>query len=197
LRSLRVGVAACFTAILFSTTVFHDTRAADLTVRPERVLAVVTSDWNDDGLFDRALLLISDKDSDEVDLLIYLSASGTAGDMRLAVHKRNVAWRGSMWGTQPSLEINDRKSLILTSGNDAVGRNRWMKKLTLVYRDKTFVVAGYTYSERDTLDLGKESSCDVNLLTGGGVRNRKPFKTAAKAVAVSEWSEAAVPRECK
>ncbi len=166
-------------------------------MRPERVLAVVTSDWNGDGSFDRALLLVSKKEPDEVDLLIYLSSSDKPSDMRLAVRKANIAWRGAMWGTQPSLEVNERKSLIITSANEAIGRGRWTKKLTLVYRDKSFVVAGYTHHERDTLIPDSQSSCDVNLLTGGGIKNNKPFKTAARAVAVADWNEAAVARECK
>ncbi len=184
--------------ILFCAGLFSaGARAAELTVRPDRVLAVVTADWNGDGSFDRALLLASDKESDEVDLLIYLSASDKPNDLRLAVQKRSIAWRGAMWGTQPSLEVNERKSLIIHSANDAIGRGRWSRKLTVAYIDKTFVVAGYTYNSRDTLDLSAHTNCDVNLLTGRGIKNQKPFKTAVKIVPVADWSEGAIPRECR
>jgi hypothetical protein len=173
----------------------HPVRASDDTVRPERVLSVVTADWNNDGAFDRALLIASETEPDEVDLLVYLSESTEI--MRLAVSKKNIAWRGRMWGTQPALELTDRGSLVITSANEAIGRNRWSRKLTVVYRDKAFLVAGYTYTERDTLAPGAQSSCDINFLSGSGVKNKKPFKTTTKPVALMEWSEASIPQECR
>jgi hypothetical protein len=33
-----------------------------------------------------------------------------------------AAWRGQMYGTKPWFEINERGSLHIMSGNDAVGR---------------------------------------------------------------------------
>lgn len=195
--TLRKVIPAVVAGMVLGSCLYHPvSQAADLTIRPDRVISVVTSDWNGDGSFDRALLLVSEKEADEVDLLIYLSASDKPYDMRLAVTKANIAWRGAMWGTQPSLEVNDRKSLIITSANDAIGRGRWTRKLTLVYLGKSFVVAGYTYNSHDTLDL-TSSTCDVNLLTGNGIKNKKPFKTTYKAVAVAEWSAAAIPPECR
>ena len=173
----------------------HPVHASDDAIRPERVLSVVTADWNNDGAFDRALLIASETEPDEVDLLVYLSESSQS--MRLAVSKKNIAWRGRMWGTQPALETTERGSLVITSANEAIGRNRWSRKLTVVYRDKAFVVAGYTYTERDTLEPGSPSSCDINFLTGSGVKNKKPFRTLAKAVALTEWSEASIPQECR
>ena len=88
-------------------------------------------------------------------------------------------------------------AVIIHSANDAIGRGRWSRKLTVAYIDKTFVVAGYTYNSRDTLDLSAHTNCDVNLLTGRGIKNQKPFKTAVKIVPVADWSEGAIPRECR
>jgi hypothetical protein len=156
---------------------------------------VVTADWNGDGRFDRALLVASETEADQVDLLLYISDSSTS--MRLAVSRKNIAWRGAMWGTQPSLELSGRSSLVITSANESIGRNRWIRKLTVAYRDKAFVVAGYTYSEYDTLDVGAHSSCDINFLTGNGIKNKRPFKTAPKAVILADWSDASIPRECR
>ena len=195
---LRTVIPALIAGMVLGSCLYHPAgHAADMTIRPERVISVVTSDWNGDGSFDRALLLVSEKETDEVDLLIYLSASDKPNELRLAVNKANIAWRGAMWGTQPSLEVNERKSLIITSANDAIGRGRWTRKLTLVYLGKSFVVAGYTYNSYDTLDVASHSACDVNLLTGNGIKNKKPFKTTLKAVAVAEWSTAAIPPECR
>jgi hypothetical protein len=127
--------------------------------------------------------------------LVYLSESSHT--MRLAVSKKNIAWRGTMWGTQPALEITGRGSLVITSGNEAIGRNRWTQKLTVAYRDNAFIVAGYTYTERDTLAPGSHSSCDINFLTGRGVRNKKPFRIPAKTIALTDWSEASIPQDCR
>jgi hypothetical protein len=181
--------------ILVGSTPYHPVHASDYTVRSERVLSVVTADWNGDGAFDRALLIASETEPDQVDLMLYLSES--SDNMRLVVSKKNIAWRGAMWGTQPALDLAGRGSLVITSANEAIGRNRWTQKLTVVYRDQAFVVAGYTYTERDTLAPGSSSSCDINFLTGRGVKNKKSFRTSAKAVALTNWSEASIPQECR
>lgn len=181
--------------ILVCSIPYDSVHAGDYTIRPERVLSVVTADWNGDGSFDRAILIASEAEPDQADLLVYLSdASDT---MRLAVNKKNIAWRGAMWGTQPALEITGRGALIITSANEAVGRNRWTRKLTVVYRNKAFVVAGYTYSDHDTLSPGSSTNCDMNYLAGKGVRNTKSFRTSVKAVALKDWSEASIPQECR
>jgi hypothetical protein len=67
----------------------------------------------------------------------------------------------------------------------------------VVYRDESFVVAGYTYSEYDTLAPGSHASCDVNFLTGRGRKNKKSFRISAKAVALTDWSEASIPQKCR
>jgi hypothetical protein len=196
--SQAVAIMRCLSliaSILVGSPPYHPVHANDRTVRPERVLSVVTADWNGDGLFDRALLIASETEPDQADLLVYLSES--TDHMRLAVSKPNIAWRGAMGGTQPALELTGRGALVIISANEAIGRNRWTRKLTVVYRDQSFVVAGYTYTERDTLAAGASSSCDINLLTGEGVKNKKSFRTSARATALADWSEVAIPQECR
>lgn len=178
------------TGLMFQAAAY----AVDNTVKPENILAVVTADWNEDGSFDRAILLASETETDQVDLLIYLSNSPNS--MALAVSKKGIAWQGAMWGTLPTLESTDKNGLAIISANDAIGRNRWQQKLTVVYRNKAFVVGGYTYEDRDTLDLDASSTCDVNFFTGKGLKNKKSFKTLAKAVNLNDWSEASIPKEC-
>jgi hypothetical protein len=168
--------------------------AKDKCISPKNILSVVTTDWNDDGSFDKAVL--AESDEDETELFIYLSDSST-DEMKLLVHKQNIAWRGGLWGTQPSLEVNERGSLMVISGNQAIGRNRWTQTLTITYRKNTFMVAGYTYTANDTLDLNYNLDCDVNLLNGKGIKNGKPFKSSARAVAVIDWSDASIPKECQ
>ena len=175
--------------------VSHPVYAQDETIRPERVLSVVTADWNGDGAFDRALLIASATAPDEADLLVYLSTS--AHEMRLAVRKPGIVWHGALWGTQPTLAITARDALVITSANEAIGRNRWTQKLTVVYRQSSFIVAGYTSSNRDTLTPGASTNCDVNFLTGKGVKNAKALRTTAQPVALADWSEASIPAECR
>lgn len=101
-----------------------------------------------------------------------------------------------MWGTRPSLETNDKGSLLIKSANEAIGRSRWSQTLTIVYRNKEFVVAGLTREERDTLDLKAGGSCDINFLTGKGKRNGKPIETKFPAMKLANWSDEKLPKEC-
>ena len=162
----------------------------------ENILSVVTSDWNGDGSFDRAVLSLSKDDVSEVNLHVYLSDS-LKKSMKLEVHKKDIAWAGGLWGTMPFLDINKRGSLIITSHNDGFGRNRWTQKLTLAYRNSKFTVAGYTYTAYDTLDPDYSLSCDVNLLTGHGEKNGKSFELSAKELNILDWSDTHTPKECK
>ena len=92
IASRAVAITRCLSlmaSILVGSTPYHPVHANDNTVRPERVLSVVTADWNSDGSFDRALLIASETEPDQADLLVYLSES--TDNMRLAVSKKNIA----------------------------------------------------------------------------------------------------------
>ena len=179
--------------MLFDTTYLS---AGNKCIKPEDVLSVLTGDWNDDGNFDKSLLLLSESEPGETLLLIYLSDTNTS-DIKLEVEKIGIAWIGSMWGTIPSLDLNNRGSLVVTSVNDSIGRNRWTQKITIAYRNKRFVVVGYSYSAYDTLDPKYTLECDINLLTGKGKRDGKPFSSSSGPIAVERWSEETIPKECQ
>jgi hypothetical protein len=178
---------------LFNVSLSH---AGDKHISPKNVLSVVTADWNEDGSFDRAVLALSESDPDETELFIYLSNT-LENSLRLAVYRKNIAWAGGLWGTLPSLETNKKGSLIVTSTNDSIGRNRWTQKLTIIYKNNMFVVAGYTYVAYDTLDPKYRLNCDVNLLTGRGEKNGKSFKSSSKVANIADWSDAFIPKECQ
>lgn len=165
-------------------------------ISPAQVLGVVTHDWNDDGAFDRAVLALSTADDSEAELFIYLS-DATNNRMQLALHKKNIAWVGGLWGALPSITTNGRGSLIVNVANDSIGRNRWSQKLTIAYRKQVFMVAGYTYMARDTLNPDYQLDCDVNLLTGRGIKNAKLFQSSTKAMLLSGWSDAAIHKDCQ
>ncbi len=168
-------------------------RAADAAPAKD-VLAQIAEDLNGDGIKDRAELL-HDADGDDVDLAIYLSADGKLPD-RPTLYKAAFGWTGTMAGTQPELKVNHARSLIVVFQNDAIGRDRWRRQLTLAFRGGVFVVAGYTYEERDTLMPGKGGQCDLNLLSGQGTRNGKPVKFTAPPIPLSDWTDEAAPKVC-
>lgn len=149
---------------------------------------VVNADWNEDGRFDKALLVINPDDSSQADLYLYLS---TEKGLVLDTYAPAVAWLGKMFGTQPDLDINARGSLLIHSQNDAIGRNRWSETITVAYRAGEFVIAGYSYTIRDTLALEANFSCDVNLLTGQGVLNGEAFALEPDFVSLDELDDRA------
>ncbi len=167
----------------------------NLSVKPSDVVSVVTLDMNSDGSMDRAVL-VNNPDESSVDLLIYLGEDG-AHQMKLALNKSEIAWTGAMWGQLPSLESNNKDSLLIKSENSAIGRDRWSQKLTIAYRNNEFVVAGYTYNSYDTLNPDAGKSCDVNLLTGKGKKDNKAITVAKKSPLVKDWqNEGGIP-ECE
>ncbi|MEC7121138.1 MAG: hypothetical protein VXW65_14720 [Pseudomonadota bacterium] len=170
--------------------------AAPSTTLPiDRVISVVTTDWNEDGLPDRAILMMGD-DTD-ADLYIFQSENHDPQQPKtLKVYQNSIAWMGNMWGTWPSLELNARNSLLIHSGNEAIGRNRWQQTLTVAYREQQFKVVGYTYRDRDTLDLETYSHCEINYLNGKAVINGKTLSHREPAKALSQWKDK-MPKLCQ
>ncbi|MEO1702274.1 MAG: hypothetical protein AAFR71_09510 [Pseudomonadota bacterium] len=118
---------------------------------------------------DLALLVEPAGDSDDdYTLVILADAAGPGGSLGELARFENAAWGGvgDFYGNRPSVAFTAAGSLQLRSGNDAVGRNRWSQTATLIWRENTVILAGYTYFERDTLVENSEFGCDVNLLTG-------------------------------
>jgi hypothetical protein len=171
----------------------QQTKTEPVAVQQGKVISSVKADWNGDGIDDNAVLV--EAEPDQANLLVYLSESPS--QTRLAVNKKNLVWRGAMYGTQPSLSLNPQGSLVIESGNDAIGRGRWQQKITAMYDDSSFVVAGYTYTYRDTLDLAAGGTCDVNFLTRRGVRNNNEFRINAKPLKLADWTEDSAPKECR
>lgn len=166
----------------------------DVAVSPGQVSAVVTTDWNGDGGFDRAVLV---ERPEAADLYIYLS-NGHEHDagMSLAVARPGLLWRGAMWGMQPELGLNAAGSLLVHTMNEGIGRHRWRETLTIAYRDGQFLVAGFTFSSYDTLDPGLTRECDANFLSGKGVLDGNGFKVYTRAVPLADWRPELVPPEC-
>lgn len=158
-------------------------------------ISFVSTDWNGDGLEDMAFLITSAPREPKATLLIYLSEAPDR--LRLAIRKENIVWHGSMYGNEAKLSLNDQGSLVISSQNEAIGRGRWNQKITAMYQDGAFIVAGYTYNYRDTLNLAAGGTCDVNFLTRRGIRNNNPFRIDRALINLVDWTESSIPTECK
>jgi hypothetical protein len=162
----------------------------------EHVVSVATLSFDSSGDMDRAVLV--ENGDAGADLYIYLALDPAKSDagVKPALVKKAAAWSGSMWGTRPSLETTEKGSLLIKSANTAIGRSRWSQTLTIVYRNKEFIVAGLTRESSDTLDSEAGGSCDINFLTGKGKRNGKPVATRFPPIKLADWSDEKPPKEC-
>ncbi|CAA6802931.1 MAG: Unknown protein [uncultured Thiotrichaceae bacterium] len=161
-------------------------------IHGEDLVGFLMEDFNDDGALDKAVLV---RGNEDVDLYIYLSDD--SGEMKLVVYNSGIVWSGIMYGTVPSLTQHPKtKSIILEAGNQAIGRGRWIQKLTISYRDDEFVVSGFTHESYDTLDPENSHSCDYNLLTGKAVVDKKPAKLIKKHITLEDWDQALLPEVC-
>jgi hypothetical protein len=151
----------------------------------------------ENGETDRAVLVANGDSSS--DLYIYLDLQPDGADAKPpkpALVKKDAAWNGAMWGQRPSLETNAKGSLLIKSENTGVGRSRWSQTLTVVYRNRQFVVAGLTREAYDTLDPNVAHSCDLNFLAGKGKKDGKPVEIKSPAMKLADWSDGDLPKEC-
>lgn len=159
-----------------------------------RVLSSVTLSFEGDGT-DRAVLV--ENSASGADLYIYLALDpNREAPSKPNLIKASAAWSGVMWGTRPSLDVSDKGSLLIKSGNEGIGRGRWSQTLTVAYRNKEFIVAGFTREEHDTLDLKAGGSCDINFLAGKGKRNGSSISIRTPAPRLSDWSDEKLPQSC-
>lgn len=114
----------------------------------------------------------------------------------------DAAWQGGLAGQEASLALSPGGSVLLGSGNDAVGRDRWALTVTIAFREGELRVAGLTYEWRDTLDPEAGGTCDLNLLTGRGTLTDAAGTRAVEAPAallLRDWREdgMALPDGCR
>lgn len=158
----------------------------------QQIGKTVASDLNGDGLVERFSLM------DSGDFTADLQIENTGGGV---IYAEDIAWIGGI-GQQPELSLADNGSVRLTSMNEAIGRHRWHLTLTIAYRRGTYLVAGYTYDWYDTIELADNGICDLNLLTGRGIRRRDtgpdtPVRTDQPALPATSWKEdTAIPAAC-
>lgn len=101
-----------------------------------------------------------------------------------------------IYGQEPSIAALPNGSIAITSQNDAIGRDRWHQTLTLAYRNNSFLVAGYTYDSRDTLEPDNSHECDYNVLTGKVTKDGKTLKADARTVSIQDWQDDIGQKAC-
>lgn len=148
----------------------------------------VTTDLDGDGRAETYTLI--EGGADVVDLMV---DDGTGW-----ATARRVAWDGGSPGQRATLALSEAGSVVIESGNDSVGRDRWHLLVTLAHRDGDIRVAGLTYDRYDTLEPGTGwGQCDLNLLSGRGAMDGpggpSVFEAPGEAPPIWDWDESRLP----
>lgn len=142
----------------------------------DNIVQAAIGDFNKDGAPDLVLLT---RGTEDMDLLFFLR-DRERDYLKPAGMALNKVWGqigpDAFYGQEPELKAMANGSIQITTRNDSIGRNRWSQTLTLAYRNTDFIVAGFTYSYHDTLDLAASGDCDLNVLTGKGIANKADGK---------------------
>ncbi len=188
----------CTLMLMLTATTAH----AEDTIAAGRIVDAAIGDWNKDGKPDLALLVAptpDDQADNPIGIYIYLR-DDEHSLLKLAASAPNKIWGSvapdGIYGQEPSIAALPNGSIAITSQNDAIGRDRWHQTLTLAYRNNNFVVAGYTYDSRDTLEPDNSHSCDYNVLTGKVTKDGKTLKADAKTVSIQDWQDDIGQKAC-
>lgn len=162
-------------------------------IAPHKVISAVEGDFNTDGSLDRAVLM--DNGDSDADLVIYVNDGN--GGFKAAGSAAAIAFNGGLAGNSPDLRLSKTGALQVHAENMAIGRDHWERTLTISFRGGQFVVSGITASGYDTMDPKSATSCDLNLLTGKGLSDRRRVTIKAGAIALSQWTEDKIPAACQ
>ena len=174
-------------SILLNTCLCLTSHSSDLALRS------IETDWDKDGHVDIAQLIRESPESDYLSLDLIIS--GQLNNIDDSVRLSNFVWEGEIPGTMSWLGLNRSGSLVVHSGNASIGRERWSQKIVIAYRKNKIIVAGFYFESTDTLN-GRNSTCDVNLLTGQGYKNSTPFSVGVKILPATQWDEEMISELC-
>lgn len=187
----------------------------DLKIDLRNIYSMQKSYWSDNregkdyfGKFSAFIVKDDMNEEGNARLLVYLESPENMDEMNLLVDNNKFLWSGVMAGTEPSLSVNRKNSLLIESGNDAVGRFAWRETITAKILANTgkIEVIGYDYTSFDKHMEEDSYSCSYNFLTGAAKAttfkastektiNRK-VKGIKKTIALNDWSSDSVPADC-
>ena len=180
------------------------------------VLFDVTFDMDHAGTGDRAVLVGPGRiDFSEGTKEVYLLGKGERADPLIylnhgdgpldftkppALRKKNLISPDELAFVMP-LAVNQKGSLNVVSSNGFGNTFNTTQTLTIVYRDETFLVAGWAqnfYNSREE----ESSHCSVNYLAGKAVKrgdegNDVKLKGVFKPVLLADWTMANHPVVCE
>jgi hypothetical protein len=205
LKTLR---PLCFAAALaFSSTCFA----------AEQVLYEIPLEMNRNDEADRAMLVIVGdtinieeakpldfyqlEQGQRADLLIFLDVGDDALNVTdtPSIRKQGIAVFDSLRFVMPQ-ETNAKGSLNIITSNGFGNTFNTTETLTVVYRDKHFIVAGIA---TDVYAQGEDAHCSINFLSGKAMIRRlddsknMPLKGSFKQTfTLDDWSQDTRPTAC-
>ena len=191
---MKISLTVMAALLGLSATLAQAAEAID----PDRIIFAATGDWDKDGSSDLAMLVAPVEGSDEDNAVYIYLNDGHTDRLKLKTVVLNKVWGDLIMAARaPSITALENGSILITTHNDSIGRNRWEQKLTIAYRNFDFVVAGYTYTSYDTLDPDNTTDCDFNVLTGKGKLNGKPVAVAGKLIFLKDWNDETGQKSCQ
>ena len=187
----------------------------DFTVDLKDIYSMQRSFWSDKrdgkdyfGAFSAFVMKDASNEEGNARLVVYLEHPDNFGEMVKVVDNNKFIWSGLMAGTEPSLSVNRKNSLMIETGNDAVGRGAWHETVTakvLASSGKVEVI-GYDYSDFDKLGIDDGHSCSYNFLTGQATAKifkartdkviERKVKGIKKTISLNDWTEESKPKDC-
>jgi len=156
------------------------------------VVSDITLDLNSDGTMDRVALV---EDKGAADLYIYMGS----GNAPLDISKPPAFIKKDLpYNNKNALTVSGQHGFTLQNGCGGCS-NDYETTLTIVDRNGTFLVAGYTL-EWDT--RYSQGTCDINFLTGRGTLSHnlgkgKPIKGKFKPIKLADWTDDNAPKICQ
>lgn len=153
------------------------------------IIDAAMGDIDGDGSKDLVTLTLpEEREGPDVGIAVYLRNSGLPA-LDKAIELPARFWGSRNAGQQPEVTILQNRSITVHTENTGFGRGHWERTYTLAWRKGTLIVAGFTYAFYDTIDHDQFGQCDINLLTGRGVRDDKAIATGARRVLLADWED--------
>ncbi|MGV7122999.1 MULTISPECIES: hypothetical protein [unclassified Sphingopyxis] len=153
------------------------------------IIDAAMGDIDGDGSKDLVTLTLPEgREGSDVGIVVYLRNAGVPA-LNKTIELPARFWGTSSAGQQPEVAILQKRSITVHTQNTGFGRSHWERTYTLAWRKGELIVAGFTYAFYDTIDHGQSGRCDVNLLTGRGVRDDKAIAAAGQRVLLVDWED--------